>query len=153
MVNMNNMENNKPELKLSPMAMERINKLKVFAISSIKKDVPPEIVKGKTSLSLIFTYTLAEAIHAASVSLKHLGASPEDYTINFQVASAPLDQFVTLPLEVKEEIKAEVVASPESYMIGNIRTVFHLVGNKEDKEVAEKIIKKFEVYAKKHKNK
>ena len=154
------MENDKELISnVAPMEMDRNQKLKVFAVSSIRNDVPRESVEDKTILSIVFAYSAIEALATVAIKIKEFGRNPEEYEINFQMMSTELESI--LPnLAIMQDARDVITEKPkeepievslESHMIGNVRQVFSLVGTKNEKETSEKVIKRFETYAKKQK--
>lgn len=126
----------------TPLAMNRSQKLKVFAVSSCKHSVPTEDLRGKTALSIVFAYSDVEAIMAAGQSIKNLGQNPDEYLLNFQVISTDLSTIIPAQAPVEEKVE-EKKNNTEDYVVDLIKNVFDLVGTKTEKAVARKVIKKF----------
>ena len=163
------MENNKlappPQISnLNPLPLERVEKLKVFAILSARNDLSKEIFNDqKLSLSLTAAYNGGDAIIGARQGLLNINLKPEDYKIPVMMISIYADKII------QQESKLNIPGTPPEIKIpdgalklpekkakksteeitAHILYVFDKVGTDEEKETAKKVIDKFKKCVKK----
>lgn len=163
------MENSQTQPK--PLNIERREKLKIFAITSVHKDIV-EVVKEKSSLALIAAYTLPEALVGVTKSFEMIAKEPSDYVTPYQIIEKDVDTFVqtgVTGMEVPEETLRRLLKTPQPgivyplqnsasepinkvveekeksimQMISYVKYVFDKVGTEEEKEIANKVTEKF----------
>lgn len=141
------MENNISQ----PLSLERKEALKVFSILSALKTVPTNILQESFCLSLVATYTLAEAMAGAYQGLRDQGKNPNDYILNCMQICAPVESIANLskpmPVPIATPTVSEKKKTVEQYMIDNVSHVFNLVGNASEQKAAQKVIAKFIAFA------
>lgn len=129
--------------------LERNDKLKVFAIMSAKKSVPEELLKDSFALSILVTYTPAEAVIATNQVLMSKGKNPEEYIVDCMRLMIPVEEIVNIPPPVIEKPRFELAhKTVEEMMIEHARMIFDIVGTKAQKASLEKILEKFMEYTK-----
>lgn len=136
-----------------PLALSRNDNLKIFAVSCVSKDVPVETIKDKCVLTIIATYTLAEAIMGAKEAVRQFGKDPDTYTIPFLIIGKDAKELIDLTL-TRQTPKpfVPIEARSAKTLSYYVRYVFDRVGSVTQKKVAEDVIKKFLEYANKNKN-
>src|SRR3990167_1061979 len=146
------------------MPMERREKLKAIAILSKRHELSDEEIKDRLLLTMVFSFSEAEAVLAVSELLKHQGKNPDDYKtpvmlISREIASVvEVEPQVALPLEeaIEDAMLAQRIVGPGEFLpipksqnksleslIDGVRYVFAL-GNKYQQGIAEAVIKDFE---------
>ena len=128
-----------------PLGLERKDKLKFFAILAMRKDLQPEIKKKAFMLSVAAAYTGAEAIVSSRQEMEKIGVNPEGFLLPALMMGVDIESIVKLP-EKKIEPQIEIVKENKSTqdLVSYVRFIFDVAGTKEQKAVAEKVIKKFE---------
>lgn len=146
-----------------PLPLEKVEKLKIFAISSCKLDAEPEKLRAekKLFLTLLSGYSINDAIAGTAEGLRQNGVNPANYMVGFQMVVKDADQIIDLSsshsktvekqkeYDINQEIKKVGI---EKYMIENVRRIFEIAGTDSQKSIAENVIKKFEEYVEKQKN-
>jgi len=136
----------------TPKPLSKEMKLKVFAISSLHKDVDGKalVEAKKVSLTLGVAYSIPEGIEAARQGLIASGLKPEDFTVFFQGVFADADRLIEMPVaspivaEQKKKEPDDRVSKEKGSLVAYVRYVFNAVGTKAEIATAEKVIKKFE---------
>lgn len=147
-----------------PLPLEKVEKLKIFAISSCKLDAEPEKLRAekKLFLTLLSGYSINDAIAGTAEGLRQNGVNPANYMVGFQMVVKDADQIINLSSlpkldrvekqkenDINKEIKE---VGLEKYMVENVRRIFEISGTTSQKLVAENVIKKFEEYVEQQKN-
>lgn len=135
------------------LSLERNDTLKVFAVVSILKTVPEEVYKNKLALTLLVTYTEAEAVIGSSETLKLQGIDPELYKISIMRVQLPVQDIVDMPppppppAPIQEQIvELKPAKTVEETMIDHARMIFNLVGNPAQQKMLNSVIGKFTEY-------
>lgn len=152
----------------NPLPLIRHEKLKIFAVMTILKTMPLDVLKGNLTLSIAVTYTDSEAIMGARKTIRQLGNNPDDHVVPYMIIGQDAESFIDIPpvqevqslvmpdmklepgatIPVKEEKKTSVES-----MVSFVRYVFAKGGTKAQQKGAEGVIKKFEEYVSKTKRK
>ena len=145
---------NVPQPIPSPLDLEVRHKLKVYAITGLHKDITVEQMAHKIGLAMVVTYTDAEAIIGAGEAIRRSGQDPQNYKIPYQIINIPVENFLpVIAPPVKEPMLTKLRKEGErkkniSSFVNDVRYVFDAVGTAEEKEIARKVILKFNVYVK-----
>lgn len=141
---------NDPNFLLDFLPIEKIFKLKIFAVLSKHKDIPEEVVQGKKLLlSLTAAYDRSAVVEGIKKAILLQGTSSEDYDLTRIVLERNLDQIVDLsmattpPLSSFESKEMKIKKGKEE-MIAYIRYVFANAGTEEEKVVGERVINKYQ---------
>ena len=140
-------ENTSQLTSLPRLEFERKEKLKVFAIFSVKKDLPLEMLKEKCALALIIGYNSIEAIEGAKQGIREGNLNPNDYKTPFIFVYRDLDQVVQMPIKTFELPKPKPVEDIKEKSIQDLAAyvlyVFNKAGTESQKKVARSVITKF----------
>lgn len=144
-----------PQQVSVPLRLERNERLKVFAILSKHNDIPKELLHDKLFLSVVISYTPAEAVLGAMGGLERSGRKLDDYKTPYMLVGSELDVLVEPSAPSLDEIlaapriqaEAEAEAGLEAKLISYVRLVFDKAGTLEEKKTAEAVIQKFNDYA------
>lgn len=155
------MENSQQTISPTALPMERIERIKVFAILSKHNVVPHELVNDKLVLALVIAYTPAEAIMGAQTLIARHGRLAEDYKTPYMIIGRELGVLQATPPPVsseklfavdriQKEAEAKVGAVTKSItdLSSYVRYVFDKAGTPAQKRTAELVIVKFQEYAK-----
>ena len=135
---------------LPPQTLQRIEKLKVYAILSGEKGEKLIAVKDKLVLSLILAYNDSEAVMAANKMIQMVGKQPETYQIPFMLTKADIDKLIpelNHPKLVPVLMESQVEVSPED-MIEYVKQIFKIAGTANQRKVAGAVIDKYKHHVK-----
>ena len=141
--------------QLPPKTLQRVEKLKVYAILSGEKGEALKAVKDKLVLSLILAYNDSEAVMAANKMVQGIGRQPETYQIPFMFTKADIEKLIPelnnfFPHNsnfVPNFVEGEVEATPMEKM-DHIKEVFNKFGTATQQKMANAVIRKYEKHAK-----
>lgn len=149
-------QNNKKELmqhdinpQSNTLPLEMTMKLKVFAILSLHKDIPAEMVVHKMFLSLVAGYEAGNAVFAAQRGIETHLQDPADYRVGFIVVYRDADSLIQFP-EITQPPVTSLPVAPETKkeksieeLSAYVRYIFAEVGTPKQQEVAEKVLLQF----------
>lgn len=126
--------------------MDREEKLKIFAVLAVHKDIPQDLIKNKIGLLLMATYGQAEALIVAGKALQQMGLDPNQHVIPQMIVERNAEDMIQIPIPVPDAIAPTQISLDKSkeQMAAYARYVFEKGGSSpEDASLAERIISNF----------
>ena len=134
-------------IQLPPQTLQRVEKLKVYAILSGEKGEALVAVKNKLVISLVLAYNDTEALIGAKESIAKIGKKPEEYQTPFMITHAVLEELIPNLNQNKHLVGGEVEASPGD-VIEFVKEMFNVVGTANQKKSADAVIEKYKKHVK-----
>ena len=139
------MESEIPATVIPPEVLQRVEKLKVYAILAGEKGVALDTMKDKLVMSLILAFNDSEALAGMKQMVTNIGKSVELYQIPYMITRADVDKLI--PGISEPEMRSQVEASPND-LIEEVEKIFKISGTASQRRVAEAVIKKYKKHAK-----
>lgn len=141
------MENKINQTIIPPEVLQRVEKLKVYAILAGEKGPELDAMKDKLVMSLILAYNDSEALAGMKHMITNTGRSVELYQIPYMITKADIDKLIP-SLNFQEPVmRSQVDSSPED-LIEAVERVFKLSGTASQRRVANAVINKYKKHAK-----
>ena len=143
------MENKEiPIIELPPASLQRIEKLKIYAILSGEKGEALIAIKDKLVLSLILAYNDSEAVMGARKLVERVGRKPEEYQVPFLFTKADIERLLPgIGQQMPDLVEGGVEASPNE-IINYVIKVFRIAGTPTQMKVANAVVDKYKKHVK-----
>lgn len=110
----------------TPLPINRQEKLKLFVVVALHKDVPAEVIKDKIGLLLLATYSKPEALLAAAQALAQMGKDPTQHVVPHMIIERNAEDVVVMPPIAPVDPKPTLAKSKEE-MTHYVQYVFNNV--------------------------
>ena len=131
------------------LPLERSDKLKIFGILSVDKNIAPEVLKDRCHLGVVVSYTMVEALVAIRETLLLAGKDPSAFEIPYMHVLFNVEDIIGNFTRVQEK-PSEILPSlldPKQKSVADLSSyvlyVFNEVGTPSEKELANLIIERF----------
>jgi len=141
-------ENNVGKVQGVPLAMEHKDRLHIWGVTSLHKDVPISVMENKIYLTIAAAYHPDGAILSAEKGLRFQGLEPRDFILPHMIHGALADDLISGLGAISKKPPTSPAQRSIEDLSAHVLYVFDTVGTPTQKKTARSVVEKFKTHAK-----